>query len=225
MVSVGGLTLGLAAIATHRRNVLPPDERFVVPYREWLAAGRAELFEPQSRTDAVLNVVLVCSVVLAVASVGYAVAVPNQGESFSELYLLTENETGELVADDYPTEFAYNESKELIVGVGNEEHEQTTYTVIVELQNVTVVDNRTRVNTATELHRFQPTVAHNSTWHQRHTITPQQSGTRLRLQYLLYRGTPPTPLNRSAAYREVHLWVTVQSPELTERRAVARATG
>jgi len=119
MVAVSGFTFAMTALAASRRQALPPEERFSVPYRQWLDDGRTELFEPDSRTDAVLNVVLVCSVLLAAGSVAYAVTVPKQGESFSEFYLLTENETGDLVADGYPTEFQRGESRTLTVGIGN----------------------------------------------------------------------------------------------------------
>ncbi|MDS0280772.1 DUF1616 domain-containing protein [Haloarcula onubensis] len=209
MVAVSGFTVSMVVLAAQRRRELPAEERFSVPYRQWLDTGRAELLEPDTRADAILNVVLVCSILLATGSVAYAVAVPKQGESFSEFYLLTENESGDLVADDYPTEFQPGESRQLTVGIGNQEHERANYTVVVELQRVDVVDNETRVREATELRRFRPTLAHNETWHRQHTLTPRMTGERLRLQYLLYRGEPATPLNRSAAYREVHLWVTV----------------
>lgn len=209
MVAISGFTLVLTGVAAQRRWELPADERFSVPYRQWLDAGQTELFEPDSRADAILNILLVCSVLLAAASVTYAVAVPKQGESFSELYLLTEDENGELVADDYPTEFRQGEDRSLTVGIGNQEYEQTSYTILVELQRVEVVDNETRVLEANELRRFRTTLEHNETWHRQHTLTPQMTGERLRLQYLLYRGEPATPLNRSAAYREVHLWTNV----------------
>lgn len=35
------------------------------------------------------------------------------------------------------------------------------------------------------------------------------TGDELRLQYLLYRGSPPATSTQSNAYREVHLWVNV----------------
>lgn len=209
MVAVSGFTIGMTALAASRRWALPAEDRFVVPYRTWLESGRAELFEPTSRTDAVLNVVLVLSVLLAVGSVGYAVAVPEEGESFSEFYLLTEDDTGELVADGYPTEFQQGEPQELVVGVGNQEHEQIEYTVVAEIQRVDIVDNETRVQGATELRRFQPTLQDNETWQRQHTVAPRMTGERLRLQYLLYHGEPGQQVNRSGAYRELHLWVNV----------------
>lgn len=225
MIAVSGFTVAMTALAARRRWELPPEERFSVPYRRWLDAGRTELFEPDTRTDAILNVVLVCSVLLAAGSVTYAVAVPKQGESFSEFYLLTENETGELVADDYPTEFDRGESRSLTVGIGNQEYERTNYTIVVELQRVEVVDNETRVREANELRRFRPTLEHNETWHRQHTVTPQLTGERLRLQYLLYRGEPATPLNRSDAYRELHLWVNVTGPNETAASSATSVTG
>ncbi|EMA02071.1 Uncharacterized membrane protein [Haloarcula vallismortis] len=209
LVSLSGLTLVLTAVAAVRRWALPADERFRVPCRAWLSAGRDELFSPASRTDAVLNVLLVLSILLAAASVGYAVTVPKDGERFSEFYLLTEDEDGELVADGYPTEFQQGEGRSLIVGIGNQEHEQTDYTVIAELQRVERIGNQTRVRERSELRRFQPTLGHNETWQRQHEVTPRMTGDRLRLQYLLYRGPPPESVNQSTAYREVHLWVNV----------------
>ena len=209
LVSLSGLTLVLTAIAAVRRWALPADERFRVPYRAWLSAGREELFSPASRTDAALNVLLVLSILLAAASVGYAVTVPKDGERFSEFYLLTEGEDGELVADGYPTEFQRGEGRSLIVGIGNQEHEQTEYTVVAELQRVERVGNETQVRERSELQRFQPTLEHNKTWQRQHEVEPEMTGERLRLQYLLYRGSPPETVDQSTAYREVHLWVNV----------------
>jgi uncharacterized membrane protein len=209
MISVSVFAIVMSAIAARRRWELPTEERFHVPYQAWYHSGREELFSPESRIDAVLNVVLVLSVLLAVGSVGYAVAVPKQGESFSEFYLLTENESGQLVADDYPTEFERGESRSLVVGIGNQEHERVNYTVVVELQRVAIANNSTTVQEASELRRFRTTLAHNETWTRQHNVTPQLTGDRLRLQYRLYRDDGALPTNRSAAYRELHLWVNV----------------
>lgn len=221
MIAVSGVTLVLTGLAAQRRWELSEADRFEVPYREWYETGRAELLEPDSSIDSVLNVVLVISVLLAVGSVGYAVAVPKQGEAFTEFYLLTENESGELVADGYPTEFETGESRSVVVGVGNHEHRQVNYTVVVELQRVDIVNNETQVRETTELRRFEPSVADNETWQRNHSVAPDMTGERLRLQYLLYRGDPATPLNRSAAYRELHLWVNVTGSEGSESTPTA----
>lgn len=227
MVAVSLFTLASTAVAARRRWELDPEDRFVVPWREWVGEARAELFEPESRSDAALNVLLVLSILLAVGSVGYAVAVPQQGEAFTEFYLLTENDDGEYVADDYPTEFTQGESESLVVGIGNHEHQPESYSVVVALQEVRIEnDSADQVNNTTangnvsvvveqedELRRFQTQVAHNETWHLQHNVTPTMTGERLRLTYLLYKGEVPADPTTENAYRELHLWVNVTAPE------------
>ncbi|WP_372912399.1 DUF1616 domain-containing protein [Salinigranum sp.] len=211
VVTLTVLVLALAAVATRRRLALPTEDRFTVPWRAWLRAGRSELFDPETRTDGALNVLLVVSLVLAVSSVGYAVAVPKQGESFTEFYLLTESDDGELVADGYPTEFVAGQSQSLVVGVGNQEHQQQAYTVVVELHDVQVTDNWTRVVDRQRLQTFELETEHNETWQRQHTVTPELTGDRMRLTYMLYRGAPPATPTTDNAYRELHLWVNVSS--------------
>mgnify|MGYP000047147571 CR=1 FL=1 len=217
LVAVSGFTLVAAYVGARRRQALPADERFRVPYERWLAEARAELFEPATRADLALNVLLVVSVLLAVGSVGYAVAVPKQGEAFTELYLLTENETGDLVADGYPTDFVAGEPRSLIVGVGNQEHETVSYSLVVEIQDVRIENNSTTTLSSTELTRFSPTLEHNETWHRQHTLAPETTGERLRVTYLLYRGDPPSDPSIDTAYREVHLWVNVTAPSASRQ--------
>lgn len=209
LVSVSGLTVTLSVVGAVRRWQLPEPEQFHVPYREWLADGREELFEPETRTDGALNVLLAVSVVLAVGSVGYAVAVPQPGEAFTEFYLLTEQENGELVADDYPTEFVQGETQSLVVGIGNHEHEAISYSVVVELQRVEVVNNSTRVLATESLDRYIVDVGANETVHRTQNITPSMTGERLRLAFLLYKDDVAAEPTVENAYREGHLWVNV----------------
>jgi uncharacterized membrane protein len=206
VVSLTGFTVVTTYVAARRRLALPPETRLRVPYQQWLRTARSELFEPDTRKDTVLNVLLVCSLLLATVSVGYAVAVPKQGEAFSEFYLLTETEDGELVADNYPQEFRPGENHTLTVGIGNHEHEPVSYTVLVFAQNVVVENNSTTVLAEERLHRFQPRVAANETWHRKHSVAPTLSGENIRITYLLYKETPPANPSTENAYREAHLW-------------------
>jgi uncharacterized membrane protein len=212
MASVTLFTLAASVVAASRRWALPVEERFRVPYREWIAAARTELLEPDDRADAALNVLLVLSIVIATASVGYAVIVPKDGEAFTELYLLTEGEDGALVADDYPTEFVRGDPQSLVVGVGNHEHRPVNYSLVVELQRVQVRNNSTTVLEEDRLRAWQFRVADNRTVTRNHSIAPTLTGQRLRLAYLLYRGQPPADPTVENAYREVHLWINVSAP-------------
>ncbi|KYH24893.1 hypothetical protein HAPAU_29850 [Halalkalicoccus paucihalophilus] len=219
LLSVGGFTVIAASVAAVRRWELPAEERFAVPYRQWAGATRTELFEPDTQVDAVLNVLLVCALLLAMSSVAYAVAVPQQGESFSEFYLLTENDEGELVADGYPTEFVAGEPQSLIVGIGNQEHEPTEYSVVVQLQEVertggaNDTGGEVTVNNREQLDTFQTQLDHNETWRQEHEVTPQTTGEDLRLVYLLYNGDVPANPTEDNAYRSTHLWISVAESE------------
>ncbi|MDS0300259.1 DUF1616 domain-containing protein [Halogeometricum sp. S1BR25-6] len=211
MVSLTVLVVAMCAIAASRRWDLPEDERFRVPYRTWYANTKSELFSPATRTDAALNVVLIASLLLAVGAVGYAVAVPSQGEQFSEFYLLTENESGEYVADDYPTNFTAGEPQSLVVGIGNQENEPVQYTVVSEIQRVEISNNSTTVLERARLQTFSPRLQHNETWQQQHQVAPSMTGENLRLIYYLYKGDAPATPSEESAYREVHLWVNVSS--------------
>lgn len=210
LLSVASFTIIATAFAALRRQSLPADERFRVPYRQWIALGREELFNPETRLDGALNVMLVASILLAVGAVGYAVAVPPEGEQFTEFYLLTEDDDNELVAAEYPTEFVRGEGQPVVVGVGNHEHERLSYTVVVQLQSVETSGNETIIRERTEIDRLtSPPVADNETWQTTHDIVPTQTGDRLRVQYLLYPGTPPAEPTQENAYRSVHLWINV----------------
>jgi len=210
LFTVAGFTVASTVAAAVRRQSLPADERFRVPYRHWIDDGREELFEPETRLDGALNVLLVASIVLAVGAVGYAVVVPPAGEDFTEFYLLTEDENQDLVAAEYPTEFTVGESQPVVVGIGNHEHERLSYTVVVQLQTVEREGNETTVPERTELDRFtSPPIADNETWQVARGIQPTRTGERLRVKYLLYRGDVPTSPTAENAYRDVHLWINV----------------
>lgn len=209
--SLSGFTVVTTVIAAVRRWELPEEDRFRVPYREWIEAGRKELFEPDSRTDAALNVALALAVLLAVSSVVYAVAVPPQGEQFSEFYILTEGDDGELVADGYPEQFVVGDPEPIYVGIGNNEYETIDYTVVVQLQEVRGEGNESEVVARTELDRWSATVAHNETWieQQNITVSDEITGDDLRLTFLLYAGEPAAEPTRENAYRDLHLWISV----------------
>lgn len=212
LILESGVTLLFVIIGSIRRRRLPEDERFVVPYRDWISGARMELLEPDTRIDSLLNGVLVICLLLAVVSVGYAVAGPRNEGSYTEIFLLTKGDNGTLVADNYPTDYTIGQRRSLYVCITNHEQQATNYTVIVELQRVNVSDNNSvQVLKRQELHRFQTHLQNNETWKLRHTVTPQMVGGHLRLMYLLYRGDPPSHPRSENAYREVHLWVNVSA--------------
>jgi uncharacterized membrane protein len=213
VLTIAGVTVVGAVVAAVRRWDLPPEQRFRVPYREWWETGYDEFVRPSSRIDLVMNVVLVLSLLLAVGSASYAVVVPQNDQQFTEFYVLAENETGGLNADDYPTEFELDQSEQVIIGISNHEGRPTNYSVVVQLQRVEFQNNSTRVTETQRLDRFDSYVRPNSTLARPHTISPTMTGEELRLQYLLYRGSVPSNPTAANAYRRAHFWINVSSPE------------
>lgn len=214
LLAMSGLAVGGTVVAAVRRQRLPESERFTVPVGAWLAAGRRGFTDPDSVLDAAVNVGLVGVVLLSVASVGYAVGVPGAGETSTEFYLLAEDESGDLVAADYPRNYTVGESRPLVVGVGNREHEPVEYAVVVLLQNVTRSDGAvTGVERQVELRRFEPRVAHGETWRERYAVTPTFAGSDLRLTFLLYHGNPPAEPAVGNAAQALHLRVNVSAAE------------
>lgn len=208
LLSVSGFAVACAVGAAIRRLRHPADRRFSLPVRAWVASARG--IRGQSLGDAALNVGLAAAVVITVAAVGYAVAVPGPNQSYTDVYLLSQNETGELVAQDYPKEFARGDSRPIVVGLDNYEGDRTAYTVVVELQRVQQAsDGSAEVVQERQLARFSPTVEDGDSWQTRHDVTPTMTGEDLRLTYLVYRGEPPEDPTTENAYEHVHVWVNV----------------
>ena len=142
-------------------------------------------------------------------TVTYTTVADGGGERFTEFYVLSTNETGAPIADDYPRNFTAGEREPLLVGVENHEDRRTGYTVVVELQRLAERGNETRVIRQRELDRFSLTLAPGESVRHNRSVEPTMTGRDLRLTFLLYRGTPPREPTVGNAYREVHLWIDV----------------
>ncbi|WP_436926262.1 DUF1616 domain-containing protein [Halosimplex amylolyticum] len=198
---VSAITLGLLAVATVRRMRLPDGDRFRVPYPDWSTVGRGGLFE--TRFDGALTVLFAASLLFAAGSVGFAVATPPPGDT--DFSLLAENESGALVAEDYPTEFERGQSTSLAVSIANREHEATSYSVVVLLQRVRVTDGATEIREVDELERRTHHVGRNETEIAAYDVAPTLTGDQLRLSFLLYRGGAPDDPTTENAYRRLQL--------------------
>ncbi|MEN6342158.1 MAG: DUF1616 domain-containing protein, partial [Methanospirillum sp.] len=165
----------MAAAAAVRRLVLPAGDRLTVPLGEVVAEARAELFAPgQSRLDRNLSILLLVSILAAVGTTAFVIAVPKEGEHFTEFYVLGANGK----AADYPTVFAANSSQWVTLGIGNHEYRDVSYTVETRALNQTFdpATNTSTIDRETLLGSYRVTVPNNQTDEHRVTFTVPDTG-------------------------------------------------
>lgn len=204
--------LAVTAGAAYRRQQIPIDDRFRPDLGGVARELRAEARD-FDRTDRILTILFIVTLVFAGAGAAYTAVSPSEDESFTEFYLLAEDADGKLTASEYPTDFTVGESESLTVGVENHEFERVNYTIVVQLENTSRRNADAEVVSQRELHRFTTTLGHDERWRNPHEITTQRAGRNLRLQYLLYRGEPPRNPSQRNAYRHVHLWINSTAAE------------
>ena len=205
---LGVFTATASLVAVKRRHALADARRFRVPYRRWLRSARSWL-SAGSPLDAVPVLVVVASLLIAGVGVSQTVTQPRNAETYTEFYLLSGTEDGIGTATNFTTDLTGGEEHSVIVGIGNQERLTTDYVVVVRLQRMRQQGNVSTPVTSEVLTRFETTVAPNRTTERRTTFTPELTGERLRLQFLLYRGEVSADLSAETAYREAHLWISV----------------
>ncbi len=183
-------TLSLLIIANFRRLELPPEERFGVPLEAALLAIKEEFKGEKNKTDKILTLILIISIIASLFTLVYVIVTPKQGEKFTEFYLL--GPKGK--AADYPGEVIPGAPINLIVGVVNHEYSDVNYTLLVQVKNDTYLERRILLS-------------NNETWEKPVNFTINRTGSNLKLEFLLYREGNGIP------YRETHLWINSSMEE------------
>lgn len=219
LAGVVGWIAVFTVVATIRRLRLPADRRFAVGFGAYLGTAgnflrkqpislrKTSPFTPQTDAELLLNGLVAVGVVLLLASVGFAAVADPGDESFTELYLLTENEDGEMVTEGFDTTFSGGESVPLTVAIGNHEGAASEYSGVVLIQEMSL--DGTSVESEAELDRFEATVSDGDTETIDLAVVPSMTGEDLRLRVLLYAGDVPDDPSADNAYRSVHLDITV----------------
>jgi uncharacterized membrane protein len=212
VVSLVFFTAVMLLVAQYRRMNLLPDDRFRVPFQEIAAAGRNELFPNRgSRLDRVLSIILVIAILAAIITTVYVIAVPKEGEKFTEFFILGTDQK----AADYPSHIIAGKNSSLYIGIGNHEYKNITYTVETYLETMTF-DERTNTSSLQamdRIDRFRMTVSDNQTIIDPYSFSAKKT-TYNRIEFLLFNETVPgdqiTGMNRiNQSYRDLHLWITI----------------
>ena len=137
-----------------RRSIA--TEPFLPFQSEAVTAMARKEFTAGTKTDRVLSVILVIAILSSVVALVYVVAVPRQGEAFSEFYLLGPGGK----ATDYPYNLTIGENASVTVGLANHNYRTINYTVEVWLVNYTYADNTTTVHELIYMGHFNVTLEH-----------------------------------------------------------------
>jgi uncharacterized membrane protein len=198
-------------IGAIRRAAVPREERFSLALGHYVDRARVALTKT-TKLDAGLNVFLAISVVVGLSAVGYAAVNPQDATRYTQVTLLTETDSGDLVAGNYPDEFIRGEPQPLTVSITNREDARQTYDVVVVVQRVREEAESPTVLEQRRVDDFSVTVGAGETSQLQHAAQSPISGENLRLVYLVYDGTPPERPTTDNAYRYVHLWIDVSEP-------------
>lgn len=212
VTTLGTLVVLGAVVAAARRSQVPTERRYALSPSSYVARFRAWLFAPDGRGEVLLNGTLAVAVFVSLVAVGYAVAVPADGESFTDFYVGSEED------DEYPTEFTLGQERTVPMGVENHEDEPASYTVVVQLQQVSTTGDEVTVEAADELDRRQIDVADGERWTGEQAVAPTMAGEDLRLVFLLYLGDAPADASTESAYENLYLWVDVTDAEDGDER-------
>jgi uncharacterized membrane protein len=182
LCSVALFIFTASIIAWLRRRKLREEERFDVELSLMLPAWGEGFW------DKVLTITLVVVILGVLGTLGYVIAKPKVGETFTELYILGSGGK----AADYPQELKVGEEGVVTVGIINHEGKEVSYRVEVVIGN----DKSTEVGPVT--------LADEHKWEGEVGFTPEVVGQNQKVEFWLYKGDEVEP------YLEpLHLWVDV----------------
>ncbi|MBI4813009.1 MAG: DUF1616 domain-containing protein, partial [Methanobacterium sp.] len=185
LISLTIFTLAMCLIAFLRRRKLPEEERFFVPFGQFAKDIRGS-FKGESRTERILSIILIITILLAISTTVYIIVKPKEGEKFTEFYILGPDGK----ASNYPTNLTTGQNGSMIIGVVNHEYTTTNYQLVVRV-NGTILKNETMTLTNGQKVEIP------------YTFTAGSTGQK-KLEFLLYK----LPDNETA-YRSLHLWLNV----------------
>jgi uncharacterized membrane protein len=192
LTSLSVFILLMCAIAYHRRSLLPEEEAFEVPFKDFFLRMKIEIMKkPESKIDRVFAVLLVLLIITSVVGLAHIIGNQKEREHFTEFYILGANKT----ADGYPTDLVLGKNETVVVGIVNHEYRPVDYTMEMRLENqsLRLLEDQKQIS-----------IAHNMSWIEPVTFTPPFKGNNMKLEFLLFNET-----EKQTPYRNLHLWINV----------------
>lgn len=192
IISLSVFILIICVAAYDRRKQLPEDETFSVPLKTFFLALKTNILEkPERKTEKILKVILILSILASAGALLYIIVSPKEGEHFTEFYILGPKG----MADNYHTQYRLGESRAVFVGIVNHEYKPVNYTMEVRIDNKSLFLPKSM--------RYI-SLAHNATWEEPVIITPPFEGKGMKLEFLLFNEN-----EKKVPYRSLYLWIDV----------------
>jgi uncharacterized membrane protein len=144
--------------------------------------------------DKILSLSLAVAVLIALGSIGYVIAVPQNEQLFTEFYILSPDGK----AEDYPRQAVLGEPVEVTIGIVNREDIVISYLVNISINGI---DNK-QISTQE--------LTNGEKWQEKVSFIPQSSGTGQKVEFWLYRTGEVEPYLEEPLY----LYLDVTEPSL-----------
>ena len=157
-------------------------------------------WKEMGKVDKILTVILAVAIIASIATLGYIIVTPKQGERFTEFYIL--GPSGK--AEGYPRNLRVGEEASVIIGIANHEYRTVNYIVEVWLVNATFDEesNTTVINHMYLMDSFNVTLNHTDVslegnwtpqWERPYNFSIDRKG-EFKLWFLLFKDeAPPLP--------------------------------
>jgi len=183
LYSAASFILIASIIAWLRRRRLTEHERFAIQFQVTMPGWSEGVW------GKVLAITVVVAILATLGTLGYVIATPKVGETFTEFYILGQDGK----AANYPKELKVGEKGEVIVGIVNHEGKEVSYRVEVvagsqestEVGPVVLVDEQK--------------------WEGEVSFVPEVAGENQKVEFLLYKDGEVEP-----CLEPLHLWVDVK---------------
>ena len=154
LLSVYAFNLAFCCLAFWRRYKV--EDRYL-PFDPMASyASLMKDYRSESKTDRALTILLAVAIASSLIALAYVIAVPKQGETFSEFYVLGEGRQ----ASDYPNQLTVGEEAFVYMGIANHENRQVHYYIQTWLVNASFADNQSQVNRMYYLEQFDVVLDH-----------------------------------------------------------------
>jgi uncharacterized membrane protein len=212
IIFISLFTIIMILIAHYRRARVPVEKRLKIQVFTIAGDIRKEIFpEGENRSDRFLSWGLASVVTIAIITTAFVILAPQNGERFSEFYILSEKNT----LSDYPDHIVPGKDYTLFIGVGNQEQRNVTYTIETWiLQTESDPTNTSHILSMDPQQKMTVSLGYNENKVIPYTLRAKKAGYN-REEFLLFNETVPgdkvTGSDRiNASYRDLHLQIIVK---------------